>query len=263
MRGLVLMGILLLVSSCANRDKYYDAVNQQNMTIQLQNAKQEEQKRYEREVRERRRQEHNLLMANLAIKMTEGAAKTATPVDDIMGPILFMVMEDKFATAEFIASLQQNSNKVNVQPLQTIEPPADGVDYLRAATPYAGMVLTGVLGWKSYDAMTDLAATAGNQYLLSGENNKMNVDSFKSGSNNTVNAGGDSTITGSDTVEGNCQTGDCGEETDPTNPTESEMCTGPMPSLPIVRTDPDGTTWVSNGCSCSSYQAQHAGCENP
>jgi len=89
--------------------------------------------------------------------------------------------------------------------------------------------------------------------MLSGENNKMNVDSFKSGSNNIVTAGGDSTINAGDTTEG-CSGGDC----DGTTP-ESGMCTGSLSPLPITHYE-DGKPFVSPGCSCESYQTGGSSC---
>ena len=249
--------ISLCMWGCASREGYYNAVNQQNMTIQLENKKQEAQLQYKREQRERRRLEHNILMTTLAVKMVDGAAKTATPVDDILGPILFIVMEDKFATNELLVAMIEGQNEIQIQPMQTIEAPAEGVDYMKAALPYAGYALAGFGVYQYSKSITDLAATAGTQYIVSGQDNKINVDAFKSGSSNVVTAGGDSNITGGDTIEGKCDNGECdGESIDPSDP---GLCTGPMPSLPITHYE-DGKPFVSPGCSCDSYQSGGSSC---
>ena len=250
--------LVIIISLCmwgCSRKDYYNAMNQQNMTVQLQNQKQEVQLEYKREQKEIRRQEHKLLMTTLALKMIDGAAKTATPVDDILGPILFIVMEDKFATSEMLVAMIEGQNEIQIQPMQVIEAPAEGVDYMKAALPYAGYAL-GAFGVYQYGkSMTDLAATAGTQYMLSGENNKMNVDSFKSGSNNVVTAGGDSSISAGDTVEGNCQTGDCEGEGATDLPYD-----GACSDASGYYVDEAGYVWVggaSNTLSCNSWLACH------
>lgn len=258
MKNYWLLVSLLVVSlaGCADREKYYEAMTKQNDTIQLRDQQRQAQKDYDRVIREKRREEHQVLMAQLMTKMMDGAAKTSTPVDDIMGPVLFMVMEDKFATVELVAALGDKDSESSTQQLQTIEAPEETGDIIAKSSA----VVLGVVGIGANILNNDINAKtlrtaldkAGSTYTVSGENNKMNVDSFKSGSDNIVTAGGDSTITGGDTTEG-CSGGDCEDE-------ESESSSSGCSGADGYFVDDDGYAWVqgaSDTLSCDSWLACH------
>ena len=210
MKSVLWVSIVLLIlsglSGCASREGYHEAIVKQNDTIQLHNAQQERQKEYDKELKEKRRNEHNLLMTALMIKMVDGAAKTSTPVDDILGPILFMVMEDKFATTELVLAAFADKDKTQPATLQKIEAPEEVGDILQKSTAlFLGIAGIGANVWVSdihSKTLQTAFEAAGSTYGLSGENNEMNVDSFKSGSSNTVSATGDSGISGGDTADG-------------------------------------------------------------
>lgn len=188
---LIVILLAVSVSGCANRDKYYNAVKEQNTTVQLNNAEAARQADLRQEKKEASRQEHRERMAALMAAMIRGVTLTPGKTDDIMAPLLFLMMEDKWALAELVDT--GNDQPVAAQPVQKIEPPADGVDYMKAGLPWAGTLLAGVLGWQSLETTGDMAANAGARYYMNGDNNRLNKDSYNTGSYN--HSGGDQTIT--------------------------------------------------------------------
>lgn len=244
MKWLWIVPAVLVMScmvSCANRDGYYNSVKEQNMLLQLkadQTQRQRDQDRVDIKIARLAYQDR---MSVLVSQMAIAVANTPNKVDDVVVPLMFSLMLDKFQIANMLA--ESNQEPIQQTQLHAIEAPEKTGDIIaKSAGVILGVVGLGVNVWNNdIHAKTLQTAfnAAGNRYTLSGENNKMNVDSFKSGSNNVVSAGGDAAITGGDTVEG------CGDDCE--DGEESEMCTGSRGTIPVKD--------LPEGCSCGSWQS--------
>ena len=238
----ILFSIPIFLLGCTKDYGHYaQAVKEQNLTTQLKIEQRSRDKEYRRDL-------HQEKIVSLIGSATRAASATPGKEDDLMLPLIFMILEDKWAVAEIMAS----SNEKAI-PMQVIEAPDSIGDTIQKST---GMLL-GVgaiaLGVIQSNNMKDISVAglnaAGTHNYVSGDGNKLTSDSFKSGSNNSVVAGGDSTITGSDTIEG-CSGGDCEESVNPEEPNTCSDISGAF-------IDGDGIWWVSPGCSCDSYIAGH------
>jgi len=218
---------LPLISGCADRTQYYQAVREQNTAIQIQRSA------FERELKEIR-QRHQERMVQMIGQAMKAAALTPDHTDDIMVPVLFLVLQDKWDMVEMMPKQNPGPGQ-----MQKIEAPSDGADYLKAASPYFGMLLTGLVGWKAFDTVADVAAQAGGQYFLNGQNATMNQNSFNTGSYNNQTAGTEAAINASNTPASEQAAG--------------ELCG----AYPITNVDQFGVKWVSETCSCSSYLLGH------
>ena len=247
MKYLTLLILPVLLVGCGDYGQYAQAVKEQNITMQI---------RAEASARakEERRAVHQEKMMRYAANALSAAASSPDKADDVTVPLILMVLEDKWAVVETMAA-------ANEQPaaLQAIEAPETAGEFVQKS----GSVILGVTGTvataytssKNTDAWAAAAANAGTAYYISGEHNTVTHDSNKSGSQNNVVSSGDSTITGgtANDQSNNCSSGNCDGEDDGGD-TDLGMCTGDRPSVPIIRKDDDGTTWVSATCSCTSYQ---------
>jgi len=239
--------VLFTLPGCASRDGYYDAVREQNITVQLNNAKAERQLDYTRDQKQRRREEHQERMLIVVESMIRGVAKTPDKTDDVMGPLLVLMMQDKWALAEVIDA--SNDVQVASQPMQKIEAPAEGVDYLKAGLPLIGSLAAVAIGWHSLDKIADVAASAGANYYMSGDNNKLNQDSQNTGSYNV--AGGDQTI------DANSDSNDYAEGATEEEIVEDLPLNGSCAGAEGTFVDDEGYVWVADGCSCNSWIAGH------
>ena len=174
---------LPLVGCSKDYSQYAQAVKEQNITQQL---------RIETEQREREytQQKHEAKMLALAGNLINAAAATDSKNDDMMVPLIIMMMEDKWAMAQANA----NANTASPQ-LVAIEAPETTGEVLRSST---GLVLGlgGLaLGIIQSNNLTEVAtagmAAAGTHNVVSGENNTLKVSTTDS---NNRASGADSSI---------------------------------------------------------------------
>jgi hypothetical protein len=232
------IGVFLLIlfsfamGGCAGGESYKayaNAIKEQEVTRQLMIAQQRNQS-------EDRQRKHELKMTELMGTMAQAASASPDKTDDMMVPLLFMIMEDKFQMAEIT---RQSSQPLN-QPIVMKAPETTG-EMIRSST---GLVLGlgGIaLGIMNSQNMADIAeaglAAAGNTNTVNGDGNTLTSDSYKSGSQNLMG--------NSNSVNDNDVNGNDGETLDPST------CQG----QPGYYVDADGVGWVSPGVSCESWIA--------
>lgn len=178
--------ILPMVGCGKDYSQYAQAVKEQNITRQLRM----ETERREREYAQR---QHEAKMAKLTGDLVMAAGKTENPNDDMMVPLMVMMMEDKWAMAQ--AAAAANAPK---EQLAVIRPPDTIGDTIQKSTG-AILGLGGIwLGIKQSDNLAKVATTgitnAGTNTYVSGENNsaytdgsKTNIDSYNAASGSGQN----------------------------------------------------------------------------
>lgn len=190
---LLLALVLPLLVACGQKE-YYQAVKEQNITLQLRM----ENERATRTDRSMRQDRETLVLIE---KLSVATGKTATPHDDFMAAMMLMMVQDK----SNMADLAYNLTKKDMQ-LQKIEAPDSAGDIIQKSTGLilgaAGLTLGIMQSNNSRDIALAGIAGAGVHNTVSGENNILTSDSYKSGTDNIVNAGGDSIITGGATSGG-------------------------------------------------------------
>lgn len=246
MKYLALVLPMLLLGGCAqDYGSYTHAVKEQNVTAQIRIEAAERAK-------EERKMQHQENMMQFATAAMAAASASKNTADDVTVPLVLMIMEDKWAVAETMAS----ANEKPMQ-MQRIEAPESVGDVIQKSTgALLGVASLGLSAYNSSttaDVLKTAVAAAGTKTYVSGENNSAVVDSNKSGSQNSVVSGGDSTING-DTVNDDSGSEDTDDESDED---DLGMCTGDRPTVPIVKVDDNGVSWINDFCSCSSYQAGH------
>jgi len=228
----------LVVGGCSGKDyKYYaDAIKEQQVTQQLLQAQQAN-------IAADRQNKHQLRMTELMGQMAKAASASPDKTDDMMVPLLFMIMEDKFQMAEI--------NRQNSAPAQqnfVMKAPETTGEIIRSST---GLILgLGGLGLGIIQSnnMTDIATAginaAGVHNTVSGDGSSLQSDSFKSGTDNVINgnenaiSAGDATNSGSNN-QGDDNSGDDG----------GALCS----SQPGYFVDAAGAEWVATGVSCQSW----------
>lgn len=238
----ILLALVLPFLVGCGQKEYYQAVKEQNITMQLR-MENERATRADRSMRQDR--ETIVLIEKLALS----TGKTKTPHDDFMAAMMLMMVQDK----SNMSDLAYNLTKKDMQ-LQTIQAPDTVGDIIQKST---GLVLGGAgltLGIMQSNNMKDIAVAgmnaAGTHNNVSGTNNTLNADAFKSGSSNTVTAGGNSSISGGTVDDGS------GVRDDET--IEDGDLIMPI-SCEGAGYYEDGDWWVSSGCSCDSFQSGHCG----
>jgi hypothetical protein len=234
------VALCLSLSGCLANEKYYDAVTQQNLTTQLVSAKEEKKS-------EIRRHDHQEKMATILATALSAASKSSDKTDDVLVPIVFMTLEDKWSVSEMLA----DSRKAPTQ-LQKIEAPEKTSDIIKAT----GSTLLGLggiyLGVKQADGMVDIAEAGIKAAGVTITGDKNIVDSQKSNTDNVVQ-GDNNTLTG----------GNPSNETEVDKSTQTEEASdtecGEMPDSCPDAICSEGT-WKINesnteygGLSCDTY----------
>lgn len=253
MKKLSWLFVPVMLVGCSGQDygQYTQAVKEQNVTTQIRI----EAANREREERDRKHEEK---MMAFAVNAMQAAGVTKDKTDDLMVPMVLMLLEDKWSVAKMVEASNQKEPQ-----LQTVKAPETTGELISKAAPavlsLGGMALSGFTTWTNNQTTSDLlnAATLGTSIVMSGEGNTTNTDSFKSGSDNTVVSSGDSTITAGDVVNGDqcptCTDDDGGDDTDDTViPTACKDISGSYYK--------DGVWWVGDGCSCSTWLS--GGCDS-
>jgi len=232
---------------CSANTEYYKAVQKQNEVLMQQQIAKEKAEREE----DNRHQE---MMMNFLQKSTEAAAKTPEITDDILVPMLVMNMEQQRLLAK---ALQAPHQKGLV--LHEIKAPETAGEFMKNST---SLVLGGLgiyAGLKASDNLVDLGIAglnaAGNKLTVSGNNNKVNSDSFKNGTDNTITDSDHINLSGK-----SCAT--CGEneekegEKPNTDPEKFDLdeCIANPPGGYNPKGDP---LWTPAGCSCKSHSLKH------
>lgn len=237
--SVLILTVFSFTGCTADYGQYAQAVKEQNMTLQLKIEQRAREK-------ERSRQIHEEKMAKIAGELVKSAAKTNTPNDDMMVPLMLMIMEDKYQMAEVNAS--KNAN--NIQ-LQTIAKPDSIGDTIQKSTGLA-LGIAGIgLGMMQSNNMKDIAvagiAGAGVHNTLSGSGNTLTSDSNKTGSQNVV-SGQNNSVQGGNA---NCPDGNCNKESKETETQSCEQASGYF-------VDENNEVWVSQAhCSCNSWLSCH------
>lgn len=174
--------VLPMVGCGKDYSQYAQAVKEQNITRQLRM----ETERREREYEQRKHEEK---MAKLTGDLVMAAGKTENPNDDMMVPLMVMMMEDKWAMAQ--ASVAANEPK---EQLAVIRPPDTIGDTIQKSTG-AILGLGGIwLGIKQSDNLASVAtagiANAGTNTNVSGYNNSAYTDGSTSNYDSYNNANG-------------------------------------------------------------------------
>lgn len=220
--------IPLFLTSCAGLTggksdwkSYYDAQKQLQLEKQLNDLKDERQ-----EADAQRKHEEKMLKLSGDILLAVG--KTENKVDDVLGPLMIAVLEEKYQTTRMITQLTKKKS----QPVPIKAPETFG-EKARALTPLI-LGMTGLaVNWRMSENMADVAVAGinGAGHVVSGSNSTIATDSFKTGTdnvivgnNNALEASGSPTTTTSTTDDS----------------TNGDMC-GEVPM------DTLGT------CSCASY----------
>lgn len=282
----VLVSIFALsISGCADYKEYAKAQTTQNekaiKELEIKEAKEQT-----------RRNDYKLEVMSLSTNALIAASKTADKTDDVLVPILLMTISDKFIMAE--ALISQNDKMAQITP---VEAPDSIGDTIQKSTGLLLGVGGIVLGVSQADNMETIAlagiAGAGTKNIVSGENNRLSADKYKSGSDNIVSAMGDSSIQAGDVnnssmtqpndsttcAEGGDCEGEGGEggegeitcESD-SDCSEGQVCgeSGSCESVDhgfileeCIANPPGGYNekgdplWDAGGCSCHSHSVGH------
>lgn len=184
LKGILISATLFCVSpfllmGCADQSKYYDAVKAQNTTIQSLRTQAMQEKR-DADIR------HEERMTQLIKDAMTAAASTEDKTDDVLVPMLIMNMEDKRIMAEALTA-----GKNNMPSLQPIKAPETAGEFIRNSTGAllgVGAIVTGII---QSNNMKDIAVAgmnaAGTRIDVSGDGNAITNDSYKTGSQNSIN----------------------------------------------------------------------------
>lgn len=142
----VLLAIPLL-SACADRDSYYQAVKEQNITMQL---------RMEQEqlAKEDRQNRHEIKMTKLITDMSVATGKTDNPQDDLMASMLVIMTNDKNQMAEMVYALNEDNFT-----LQTIEAPETAGEFVQKSASTVLGIGALTLGIVQSNNTADIAKT--------------------------------------------------------------------------------------------------------
>ncbi len=163
-----------LVGCAQDYGQYAQAIKEQNLTRQLYS---EQQLRH----REFAQRKHEEKMAVIAGQLIIAANKSESPNDDMMVPLVLMMMEDKW-------SMAQASNKTEPMNFVTIQPPETTGELIQKST---GLLLgLGALGLSAYQTynLSEVAKTGINSAgtKVSGSNNSITGD-YGTANGDTVN----------------------------------------------------------------------------
>ena len=162
--------------------QYAQAVKEQNITRQL---------RMETAAREREysQKQHEIKMAQITGSLVIAAGKTENPNDDMMVPLVIMMMEDKWAMASMAARASEPKEQ-----MATIEAPDTIGDTIQKSTGLllgAGAIWLGITQSNNMESIATAGmAAAGNKNTITGDGNTLTSDSYKAGTDN-INTGGD------------------------------------------------------------------------
>jgi len=232
----------LCLSGCSNYDKYTKAlekVSYNNLMATNAHLRWLHEQTRKEEIEDR---EYKAQMQKQYMDAMTAAAKTKEKTDDVFVPIVFSLMEYKGRRNPSVTVLPRESlpTASNIK----IEPPETPGQFAQRAggtlLGIAGITLSIVDSNNDRKVMEALAARS-SYHVDARDNAHVNLDSYKSGTDNTIT--GDSNTTGGNVY--GCPSGDCLEEgTDPKP--------GPGTSL-----DTCSDEWVTShipGCSsCLSY----------
>jgi len=229
---------VILLIGCGQKE-YYTAIEKQNTLIYQMNLQREREKVLE----EQRHEEH---MARLFQTSLSAAAQTKDKTDDVLIPILLMNMENQRTMAKALAAGKEK--QIALQSIKAPETFGEAVKNSTGAILGIGAIWAGIA---QSNNLTDVAiagmAGAGVHNTISGHDNKVINDSYKSGSQNNTN-GNNNSITGG-TIDSSCPTGDCSET--------SEGEAGIQNVNECITNPPAGyqgsTPLYSPGCSCNSH----------
>jgi hypothetical protein len=174
--------VLPLVGCGQDYGQYAQAVKEQNITRQL---------RMETAVREREylQKQHELKMAQITGSLVLAAAKTDSPNDDMMVPMVIMMMEDKWAMANMAARASEPKDQ-----MATIEAPETIGETIQKSTGLllgAGAIWLGITQSNNMESIaTSGMNAAGATNTINGDGNTLTSDSYKAGTDN-INTGGD------------------------------------------------------------------------
>lgn len=133
---IVVAMLFLLLTGCANRSDYYQAVKEQNITIQLRMEN-------ERLLREDRKQQHTENMVKLIEHVAIATGKTDSTTDDNMAMMMIMLAQDKNQISELAYAFTSKG-----QQLQTIEAPETTGELIQKSTAMVlglGAITAGIL----------------------------------------------------------------------------------------------------------------------
>jgi len=244
----------LLLAGCGQKE-YYTAMEKQNTLIYQMNLQHE----HEKMLDEQRHEEH---MARLFQTSLSAAAQTKDKTDDVLIPILLMNMENQRTMAKALAAGKER--QMALQPIKAPETFGEAVKNSTGAILGIGAIWAGIA---QSNNLTDVAiagmAGAGVHNTISGHDNKVVNDSYKSASQNTT-TGNNNTMTGGN-IDASCPTGDCSEvpeegeggEAGTQGTSGDEASTG---ILQCIQNPPGGygsnsLPLYSSGCSCKSHFA--------
>jgi len=152
--------LCLSLAGCAgNYTEYAKAKKSENLAIQLQ-AEKEENKR------EAVQKEHEKKVLAMTEKLMTAVAATPDPTDNVVAPLLILVLEDKWAQSK-----ENSARNVKVATTSPIEPP----ETLGETIQKSGAVILGAggifLGIRQSDNLADVAkvgiGSAGTKYTAS------------------------------------------------------------------------------------------------
>jgi len=165
----------LFFSGCAGQKEYYSAIKSQNETIQKLNAANAAK---EAEADRKHEEQMTLLLTNSMV----AAAATPDKTDDVLIPLLIMSFEDKRVMAKAL------SNNNDVYKFQVIEAPESAGDFVRKSSSAllgVGAIVSGIIqSNNTKDIAVEGLKASGSS--VSGDNNSVYIDSYKSGSQNTT-----------------------------------------------------------------------------
>jgi hypothetical protein len=251
---ITLMCFSMLGLTACGQKEYFEAVKEQNITIQSMNLA-------DRAARAKEEERHEERMLLLMQNSMRAAASTKDKTDDILVPLLIMSMEDKRVMAK---ALTANSEKpMQFQHIKAPDSFGDGVQKSTAALLGIGGI---ILGITQSNNLADIATAglnaAGTHNIVSGEGNTVTNDSYKAGSQNTTTGDNNAITAGSVTANSptdNCADGSCGEEGGEGGSAgaEGEASTG---LLQCIQNPPGGygansMPLYSPTCSCKSHFA--------
>ncbi len=150
-----------LVGCAGNYSQYAQAVKEQNITRQLRS---EQQLRHKEDAQRK----HEEKMAVITGQLIMAASKSESPNDDMMVPLILMMMEDKWVMA-------QAAGKNEPVVLATIKPPETTGELIRSST---SLILgLGALGLSAYNtySISEVAKTGINNAgtIIPGSNNSI------------------------------------------------------------------------------------------
>lgn len=121
-RGLLLMLLLTTLVGCGSKE-YYQAVKEQNITMQLRLEN-------ERLIREDKQRQHDKDMIALIEKLSVATGTTTNTYDDFMAAMLLTVIQDKSTMADVVHTLTHKEAQ-----LHPIKAPDSVGDTIQKATP--------------------------------------------------------------------------------------------------------------------------------